>query len=210
MRIIVTSEVSAVARNGAILAALGGRGHEVGNAGMRGVAGEPELSYLHTGLLAALLLAGRRADFIVGGCGTGQGFLNSCLQYGGVVCGLLRTPLDAWLFRCINAGTCVSLALNEGFGWAGEVNLRLLFDAFFSVELGGGYPAHRSVPQADSRARLARLSLLAHRSMADVVRGMEGDLLMPVLRFPGVRELMDPDTLADRDLAAAIDARQKS
>jgi ribose 5-phosphate isomerase RpiB len=210
VRIVVLSEVSAVARNGAILAALAGRGHDVVNAGMRGVDREPELSYIHTGLLAALLLGSRRTDLVVGGCGTGQGFLNACLQYGGMVCGLLRTPLDAWLFRSVNAGACVSLALNEGFGWGGEVNLRLLFDAFFSVEPGGGYPAQRSAPQAQSRERLARLSLQTHRGLAEVVRDLDPDILLPVLRFPGVRELLEPETLADSNLAAAIDARQKS
>ncbi len=42
------------------------------------------------------------------------------MQYPGVSCGLIADPLDAWLFSMINAGNCISLALNKGYGWAGE------------------------------------------------------------------------------------------
>ena len=98
--------------------------------------------------MAALLLNLRAVDFVVGGCGTGLGFLNSVMQYPGVFCGHLLSPLDAFLFARINAGNCVSLALNQGYGWAGEVNLRLMFDALFTPEAGSGYPPQRAEPQS--------------------------------------------------------------
>ena len=56
------------------------------------------------------------------------------MQYPGVFCGHIMTPLDAWLFRQINGGNCISLALNQGYGWAADVNLKFIFDRFFSVE----------------------------------------------------------------------------
>ena len=147
MRIAVLNETSAADRNAAIVDALRGRGHEIINAGMKKNGEQPELSYIHTGLLAALLLHLNRVDFVVGGCGTGQGFLNSVMQYPGVFCGHIMNSLDAWLFAQINAGNCISLALNQGYGWAGDVNLRFIFDRLFSVEFGLGYPPHRSQPQ---------------------------------------------------------------
>jgi ribose 5-phosphate isomerase RpiB len=113
-RVAVVSETSAVDKNPHILAALEGRGLDVVNAGMVNAGEEPELQYIHTGLLAALLLAAGRADVVVGGCGTGQGFMNAVMQYPGVVCGHLLAPLDAWLFNKINAGNVISLAINEG------------------------------------------------------------------------------------------------
>ena len=86
MRIAVINEVSARAKNADILAALAEHGDlSVDNAGMSANGDEPELTYLQTGLMAALLLNSGACDFVVGGCGTGQGFLNSVLQYPGVV-----------------------------------------------------------------------------------------------------------------------------
>ena len=143
MIIAVINETSAADRNADILAALESRGHNVINAGMVKSGAKPELTYIHTGLMAAILLNLKRVDFVVGGCGTGQGFLNSVMQYPGITCGHILNSLDAWLFTQINAGNCISLALNQGYGWAGDVNLRLIFDCLFSVEPGSGYPPHR-------------------------------------------------------------------
>ena len=114
MRIAVINEVSAVDKNKDIISALEGRGHEIINAGMTKKEDKPELSYIYTGLLTAILLNTGKVDFVVGGCGTGQGYLDSVMQYPGVFCGHILTPLDAWLFIQINGGNCISLALNQG------------------------------------------------------------------------------------------------
>lgn len=204
MRIAVINETSAADRNADILAALDGRGHTVINAGMVKTGARPELTYIHTGLLAALLLNAGRADFVVGGCGTGQGFLNAAMQYPGVFCGHILNSLDAWLFAQINGGNCLSLMLNQGYGWAADVNLRFIFDRLFSVEFGAGYPAHRQESQRQSRETLTRVSALAHRTMAEIVTALPDDVLMPVLQFPGVQALLDVNTLEDAPLKAAL------
>jgi len=142
MKIAIINETSAGHRNADILSALEGRGHFIINAGMKTNGAEPELTYIHTGLMAALFLNLKAADFVLGGCGTGQGFLNAAMQYPGVFCGLALNPLDAWLFTQINGGNAISLQLNQGYGWASEVNLRMIFDALFSVESGIGFPPH--------------------------------------------------------------------
>jgi ribose 5-phosphate isomerase RpiB len=141
------NETSAGHRNADILAALEGRGHEVLNVGMTERGARPELSYIHTGLMTAILLHLKLVDFVVGGCGTGQGYLNSVMQYPGVFCGHILNDLDAWLFAHINACSCISLTLNQRNGWAGEVNLRFIFDRLFSSELRAGYPLQRGTPQ---------------------------------------------------------------
>ena len=73
MRIAIINEVSAQQKNGDILKALESRGHEVLNLGMTGNPNLPELTYIHTGLMTGILLNANAADFVVGGCGTGQG-----------------------------------------------------------------------------------------------------------------------------------------
>ena len=207
MRIAVINETSAADKNPEILAALDGRGHEIINVGMKKRGATPELTYIHTGLLAAMLLNAGRAELVVGGCGTGQGFLNSCMQYPGVICGLILDPADAWLFRQINAGNCISLPLNKGYGWAGDVNLSFIFDRFFSVESGMGYPEHRGESQRHSIATLQALSLTTHRPFHDIIRQIDDEILRPVLDFPGVTDILNVETLEDEVLKSALQSR---
>jgi len=174
MRIAVVSEVSARDKNGLILKALEeATDAEIFNVGMSECGSEPELTYIHTGLIAALCLYTGAADFVVGGCGTGQGFLLSAMQYPGVFCGLISDPTDAWLFSQSNGGNCVSLALNKGFGWAGDINLRYVFEKLFSDEAGRGYPLHRSESQRASRDALATISRTTHRDIYPILQALD-------------------------------------
>jgi ribose 5-phosphate isomerase RpiB len=208
MRVAVINETSAVDRHQAIVAALEGRGLDVVNAGMRERGEEPELQYVHTGFVSALLLAARRVDLVIGGCGTGQGFMNAVTQYPGIVCGHLLSPLDAFLFTRINAGNVVSLALNQSWGWASDENLRLLFDQLFSDDRGQGYPAHRQEPQRRSRAVLEQVSAAAHRSMTEIVARLPDEVVVPALSHPAAAAVLDIETVEDRDLREALLARR--
>jgi len=207
MRIAVINETSAADRNADILAALDGMGHDVINAGMRKSGEKPELSYIHTGLMAAVLLNAGTVDFVVGGCGTGQGFLNSVMQYPGVTCGHIVTPLDAWLFTQINGGNCISLMLNQGYGWAGEVNLRFIFEKLFCVEAGAGYPPHRREPQRESRQLLGRLNLVAHRSMPEILAEVPDEVVRPVATYPGFVKMMESWPGTDKSISGALKDR---
>lgn len=207
MKIAVINETSAADKNADILAALEGRGHEVFNAGMVKTGAEPELTYIHTGLLSALLLNLERVDFVVGGCGTGQGFLTSVMQYPGVICGHILTPLDAWLFMQINGGNCISLALNQGYGWAGDVNLRFIFDRIFSVERGCGYPAHRQASQKQSLRTLKGVGQITHKSMVDIMLELPDDVVKSTLDYPGVAQLLDIETIKDEKIRTVLEKR---
>jgi len=207
MRIAVINETSAADRNADILAALDGLGHEVINAGMKKAGEKPELSYIHTGLMAAVLLNAGSVDFVVGGCGTGQGFLNSVMQYPGVSCGHILTPLDAWLFTQINGGNCISLMLNQGYGWAGEVNLKFIFEKLFCVEAGGGYPPHRREPQRESRELLGRLNQVTHYSMSEILEKAPYEVVKPVATYPGMIELMESWPGTDQKVSGALKSR---
>ncbi len=209
MKIAVINETSAADRNADILAALEGRGHEIINAGMTKQGAKPELLYTHTGLMSAILLNLKRVDVVVGGCGTGQGYLNSVMQYPGIVCGHILTPLDAWLFAQINNGNCISLALNQGYGWAGEINLKLIFDQLFSVEWGCGYPAHRKEPQKIARLTLERISTLTHRPFAEIIESLPDDVVIPALEYPGMKALIAVDSIEDSALRKAFQKRMR-
>jgi len=204
MRIAVINETSAADKNADIIAALEPHGHEIINAGMRKSGEAPELTYMQTGIMSALLLNAGRVDMVVGGCGTGQGYLNSVMQYPGVFCGHIATPLDAWLFTQINGGNCIALMLNQGYGWGSDVNLKFIFERLFSVESGAGYPPHRRESQRLSRAMLSELSKASHRSMAEIVRSVDERIIKPALEYPDFMDVLAPQSLSDHALAEAV------
>lgn len=204
MRIAVINEISAADRNADILHALDGRGFEILNLGNTSSKDDPALLYIHTGLMSALLLHLKAVDFVVGGCGTGLGYLNSVLQYPGIVCGHLLNPLDAFLFARINAGNCVSLALNQGYGWAGEVNLRLIFDELFTPETGAGYPAHRAEPQRQGRELLDRVSQYTHVSMTEILLSLPPEIITIALNYPAYRPVLDAAVASNDKMQAVL------
>jgi ribose 5-phosphate isomerase RpiB len=207
MRIAIINETSAADKNPGILAALEGYGHDIINVGMKERGVPPEIDYGQAALLGAILLNLKRVDLVVGGCGTGQGFSIAAAQYPGVFCGHILTPLDAWLFMQINGGNCISLALNQGYGWAGEVNLMFIFEKLFCVECGVGYPAHRKEPQKIARQNLYRVSEVTHAPFARIIEALPDEVIRPALEFPGVRELIDVDAIPDPELKNAFQAR---
>ena len=208
MKIAVINETSAADKNKDVIAALQDRGHEIINAGMTKTGAQPELTYIHTGFLAAMLLNLKKVDLVIGGCGTGQGFLNSVMQYPNVFCGLIQTPLDAWLFGQINGGNCISLALNFGYGWAGDINLKFIFDRLFSLEeFGKGYPPHREKSQQESRNTLMEISQNTHKNFADILGFLDDGLISATLNYPGVKELIDIDSIEDKKVKQALISR---
>ena len=187
MKIAVIMEGSTKTRNSEVMQAFEGMGHEVYNLGMKNEPEEPDLTYMETGLLAALLLNLGAVDFVLGGCGTGQGFMNMVLQFPGVSCGLLCDPVDAFLFSQVNAGNCVSLALNKNYGnLGGGINVRYMLEKLFGDTPGQGYPPARKVIQTNAHEKLAAFSQLAHKSMPEILHVIDRTILQNALGFPGI------------------------
>ena len=207
MRIAVINEFSACARNGDIVAALKETlpGVEILNVGMTEPGQEPTLVYIHTGLITGVMLGAGWCDFAVGGCGTGQGYLISAMQFPGVFCGLVPDPLDAWLFSQINGGNCVSLALNKGYGWAGDINLRYIFEKLFCDPAGRGYPLARAESQAQSRARLAMFSEKTHRPLGEILADIPDEIWAPILQHRPFMEVVEQN--GESEIAKVILAR---
>lgn len=191
MKIAVINEVSARDKNPMIMEALENRGFELFNPGMKSGEDNPsELTYIHTSLMAAILLNLGAVDFVVGGCGTGQGFLIASMQYPCVYTGLIVDPLDAWLYSQINGGNCISLPLNKGFGWAANLNLKIIFDKLFQDEFGAGYPEARKASQKQSRERLQAISNYTHRSMEEILQETDAEILKAIFSYPEFKELV--------------------
>lgn len=182
MKIGVINEVSASCRNDDIVQAIQKAVNaEVINFGMKNPEEEPKLTYIQTSYMAAVLLGTGACDFIVSGCGTGQGFFNAVMQFPGVCCGLITDPLDAWLFSQINGGNCISLPLNKGYGWAADINLEYIFEKLFKDPMGQGYPPARAESQAASRKILAELSKTAHKSLPEILKNTDSCILKPIV-----------------------------
>jgi len=208
LKIVVVTESSTVEKNKDVIAALDGFGHEIINIGMKKLENEPSLSYIETSFIGAMMLELGVADFVVGGCGTGQGFFNGIVQFPGVSCGLIQDPTDAWLFAQINGGNSISLALNKGYGWAGDVNLKFVFEKLFSVEFGCGYPELRREIQKNAREKLKKLSIDVHYPIKEILEKIDITIIKNSLNYPGVLELIE--NAADSEVKNTLLNRYKN
>lgn len=187
MKIAVVMEGSTKFQNPDVIRVLGEFDHEILNLGMRNVEGEPDLTYMETALISALALNLGIVDFVVGGCGTGQGYMNAVLQYPNVACGLIYDPVEAYLFSQVNAGNCISLPLNKGYGKVnGDINLRYIFEKLFNDTYGQGYPAVRGELQKKAREKLAELSVTSHYTMEEILERMDPEIVKNACGYPGV------------------------
>src|SRR5699024_1639700 len=97
MKIALINENSQAAKNGIIEAALKKAvepmGHEVVNYGMYAADDAAQLTYVQNGILAAILLNSGAADYVVTGCGTGEGAMLALNSFPGVICGHVEDPV---------------------------------------------------------------------------------------------------------------------
>ena len=135
MKIALINENSQAAKNEMICNTLKSvvepTGHTVFNYGMYSAEDEHPLTYVQNGILAAVLLNSGAADFVITGCGTGEGAMLACNSFPQVLCGHVESPLDAYLFSQVNDGNCIALPFAENFGWGGELNLTYIFEKLF-------------------------------------------------------------------------------
>jgi len=150
--------------------------HEVYNYGMGNVE-EPNLTYVQVGLLAAILINSKAADFVVTGCGTGEGAMLALNSFPNVLCGYVADPTDAYLFSQINAGNAISIAYAKGFGWGSEITLRYIFEKLFSSEFGGGYPKERAIPEQRNKKILDEVKKITHTDMLTILKNIDRDFL---------------------------------
>lgn len=153
------------------------KGYESFNYGMYGEEDEPQLTYVQNGLLAAILLNSGAADFVITGCGTGEGAMTALNAFPGVVCGLAVEPTDAYLFSQINGGNALSIPFAKGFGWGAELNLKLIFERLFSDPIGGGYPQERAIPEQCNARILRSLKSTLYKPMPQILHELDEEFV---------------------------------
>lgn len=185
MKIALINENSQAAKNPMILNSLKKivepMGHEVYNYGMYTPEDEAQLTYVQIGILSAVLLNSGAADYVVTGCGTGQGAMLACNSFPGVLCGHVVDPSDAYMFAQINDGNAIALPFAKGFGWGAELNLEYIFEKLFAGESGQGYPKERVIPEQRNKRILDQVKMVTHRKLVDILPELPIDLVKGAL-----------------------------
>lgn len=202
MKIALMMENSQAKKNEIVLKALKKvvepLGHEVVNYGMFGIDNEEQLTYVQLGLMASLVLSSKAADFVITGCGTGEGAMLACNSFPNVLCGYVVEATDAYLFSQVNNGNAIALPFAKGFGWGAEINLEYIFEKLFSCEGGLGYPRERAIPEQRNKKILDEVKKVTYRPIYDIVKEIDSSLVKGVLNAEGFKNNFFKDCKDDK------------
>ena len=197
MRIALINENSQAAKNGTILAALKKvvepMGHTVDNYGMYAADDAAQLTYVQCGILAAILLNSGAADYVITGCGTGEGAMLALNSFPGVICGHVEDPVDAYTFAHVNDGNAVAMPFAKGFGWGGELNLEYCFEKLFGFGHGQGYPPERREPEMRNKGILDQVRAKTLRPLLDCLPELDPALVKGAVSGAHFAELFYPN-----------------
>jgi ribose 5-phosphate isomerase RpiB len=207
MKIALINENSQAAKNGMIEKALKKvvepMGHEVVNYGMYTAEDEAQLTYVQNGILAAVLLNSGAADYVITGCGTGEGAMLALNSFPGVICGHVEDPLDAYTFAQINDGNAIAIPFAKGFGWGGDLNLEYIFEKLFSEPSGGGYPKERAVPEKRNKKILDEVRAVTLKDIKEILPKLDRELVKGALSGEHFDDYFGRDC-RDQELAALV------
>ena len=207
MRIALINENSQAAKNSLIEATLRKvvepMGHTVDNYGMYSADDKAQLTYVQCGLLSSILLTSGAADYVVTGCGTGEGAMLACNSFPGVICGHLVDPSDGYMFAQINDGNCVALPFAKDFGWGAELKLEMIFRQLFGFGHGNGYPKERVVPEQRNKKILDGVKAKAYRPLIDILKDLDSELVKGAVGGENFGELFYPNC-KDEEIAAFL------
>lgn len=180
MKIALMNEFSQAAKNPVVLEQLQSvadeLNHEVFNVGMDGD-NDHRLTYIHLGIIASLLLNSKAVDFVITGCGTGQGAMIAANAFPGVHCGYCIEPTDAFLFAQVNNGNALALPYAKGYGWGAEINIRNIFEKAFAGEKGQGYPPERKESQVANAGIVDQLKIDVAKDYITALDSIDPELL---------------------------------
>ncbi|MGX8700348.1 RpiB/LacA/LacB family sugar-phosphate isomerase [Caproiciproducens sp.] len=185
MKIALINENSQSAKNeliyGVLKKVVEPMGHTVYNYGMYTATDKGWLTYVQNGILAAVLLNSGAADYVVTGCGTGEGAMLALNSFPGVICGHVVDPSDAFMFAQINDGNAISLPFAKGFGWGAECNLEYIFEKLFGCESGGGYPKEKQEVERSNKKILDAVRANNFHDLITCLKGIDQELLKGAL-----------------------------
>lgn len=193
MKIALINENSQASKNEMIYGCLSKVaekfGHEVINFGTYNAEDTCQLTYVEVGLLSAILLNTKAVDFIVTGCGTGEGAMLACNSFPNVLCGHIVDPSDAYMFMQINDGNVASFPFAKGFGWGAELNLEYCFTQLFASPAGNGYPKERAVPEKRNKKILDEVKKITHQDMLTIVKNIDQEFLKHTISGENFKKL---------------------
>ena len=178
-------------------------GYEVDNYGMYAAEDAEQLTYVQIGILAAVLLNSGAADYVITGCGTGEGAMLACNSFHGVICGHVEDPLDAYTFAQINDGNAIALPFAKGFGWGGDLNLEYIFEKLYCEKSGQGYPRERAVPEQRNKQILDEVKSITYRKLPDILKELDHELVTGALGGARFKELFFKNC-KDEEIAACV------
>ncbi|MGX8833416.1 RpiB/LacA/LacB family sugar-phosphate isomerase [Amedibacillus sp. YH-ame6] len=185
MKIALINESSQSTKNILILQVLREvvepMGHEVFNYGMNDNDKGYEINYADAGLLAAILLNTNAVDFVITGCGTGEGACMATNIYPHVYCGYVKDSMDAYLFSQINHGNAISMPFAKDFGWCADLNLRYIFKELFGCEHGVGYPVDRGPVQKVFREYFSNIKNAVSEDMEHILKRIDSSVIKKVI-----------------------------
>jgi len=207
MKIALINENSQGAKNAMICNSLKKvvepMGFEVFNYGMYTAEDACQLTYVQIGILAAVLLNSKAADYVITGCGTGEGAMLACNSFPGVICGHVEDALDAYTFAQINDGNAIAIPFAKGFGWGGDLNLEYIFEKLFVEESGQGYPRERAVPEQRNKKILDQVKAVTYRPLAAILKELDQDLVKGALSGEKFQEYFFANC-QDEEIAAVV------
>ncbi len=193
MRIALINDNSQASKNAVIASSLqkvcDKYNYELINMGMFDENDNP-ITYVEEGLMAAILLNSGAVDFVVTGCGTGEGAMMALNSFPNVYCGLITDATSAYLFSQINAGNAVSLPYAYNFGWGAEITLTNIFDNLFKEKMGGGYPKERAVSEKNNREILKQLKSHTTKDLLASIPDIDKDLIEHIKKNQKFIEIM--------------------
>ena len=164
-------------------------GHTVLNFGTKGEEDKTQLTYVEVGLLSAILINSHTVDFIVTGCGTGEGAMLACNSFPNVLCGHICDPSDAYMFMQINNGNVASFPFAKGFGWGAELNLEFMFNELFAHESGKGYPIERAVAEQKNKKILDDVKKVTHKDMLSILKELDPQFVKHTISGDSFKDL---------------------
>lgn len=209
MKIALINENSQAAKNAIICESLTKvvepMGHQVFNYGMFGAEDPNSLTYVQIGILTAVLINSKAADYVITGCGTGEGAMLACNSFPNVVCGHVVDPSDAFMFSQINDGNAIALPFAKGFGWGAELNLQYIFEKLFDGESGQGYPKERAIPMEKNRKILNEVKKVTHVDLVTILKNLDQELVKGALSGEKFKEYFSANCQCDKIRAAVAE-----
>lgn len=206
MKIALINENSQASKNPVILETLKKvvepMGHQVFNYGMKS-ADDHYITYVQNGILASILLNSKAVDFVITGCGTGQGALIALNSFPGVMCGYSLDPSDAYLFGQINDGNAISMPFAKSYGWGAEFNLEYTFEKLFSKEFGQGYPAEKAEVEQANKKILETIRANNFQDLITCLKNNDQDLVKGAIGGEDFEELFFANC-QDEEIASYI------